>query len=241
MALEFKDRAGDLTVTTGTGTLTLDGSAPTGLRTFSAAGFSSGATIDYLIINADKSEWEVGQGVWTSSGNTLTRATVFASSNANALVNFSAGTKTVTAVAVAARAQTITHALNKLSVRSTSTANVTGAGWEKYPFDTVDYDTGGMWNAANTRVQPMVAGYYQFHIMVAAAAGTAMRAGVRKNGGTISFVGEGFAGSTEHVGGSVMLYMNGTTDYAEGMIWINAVRARINTVGEQFFQAVGPL
>ena len=39
--------------------------------------------------------WEVGDGIYTTSGTTLSRANVYASSNAGALVNFGAGTKNV--------------------------------------------------------------------------------------------------------------------------------------------------
>lgn len=101
MALAFKDRVADTSETTGTGTLTLVGAAPTGFRTFAAA-HATGDTVRYAITSMDQSEWEVGEGVWTSSGNTLSRATVYASSNSNALVSFSAGVKNVAAVAVAA-------------------------------------------------------------------------------------------------------------------------------------------
>ena len=94
MALERKDRVKDQTTTTGTGTVTIGGVAPTGYRTITSA-HTTGATVRYVIQSGDLTEWEVGQGVWTSSGTTLTRATVYASSNSGALVNFSAGTKTV--------------------------------------------------------------------------------------------------------------------------------------------------
>ena len=95
MALERKDRVQDSTSTTGTGTIDLDASGFTGFRTFASA-VSSGATVRYLIISDDKSEWEVGEGVFTSgSPDTLTRDTVIASSNSGNLVDFSAGTKKV--------------------------------------------------------------------------------------------------------------------------------------------------
>tara|TARA_R110000868_G_scaffold411755_1_gene708890 strand:- start:1269 stop:2735 length:1467 start_codon:yes stop_codon:yes gene_type:complete len=94
VALEQEDRVKDQTATTGTGTVTIDGVAPTGYRTFAAA-HASGDTVRYTIVNSDLSEWEVGQGVWTAAGTTLTRVTVYASSNAGALVSFSAGTKVV--------------------------------------------------------------------------------------------------------------------------------------------------
>ena len=94
MALERKDRVKDQTATTGTGTVTIDGVAPTGYRTITSA-HTTGATVRYTIITSDFTEWEVGQGVWTAAGTTLTRVTVYASSNAGALVSFSAGTKIV--------------------------------------------------------------------------------------------------------------------------------------------------
>lgn len=100
MALEFRDRVADTTTTTGTGTVTLGGTPPTGYRAFTA--HTTGATVRYCIASGDNSEWEVGEGVWTSSGATLTRVTVYASSNAGSLVSFSAGTKTVSEVMVAA-------------------------------------------------------------------------------------------------------------------------------------------
>lgn len=101
MPLEFKDRVKDQTNTTGTGTLTIDGVAPTGYRTITAA-HTTGRTVRYTVINGSGSEWEVGEGVWTSAGSTLTRATVYSSSNGGALVNFSAGAKAVFTGPVAA-------------------------------------------------------------------------------------------------------------------------------------------
>jgi len=96
MALERKDRAQDSTTTTGTGTVNLAGTSPdAGYIPFITA-FTSGATVRYLIISADSSEWEVGQGVFTdATPDTLSRATIYASSNSGSAVNFSAGTKKV--------------------------------------------------------------------------------------------------------------------------------------------------
>ena len=92
MALVVKDRVKETTATTGTGTLTLDG-AVVGYQSFSVIG--NGNTTYYSISSSGGSEWEVGIGTYTSSGTTLARNTVLASSNSNALVPFSAGTKDV--------------------------------------------------------------------------------------------------------------------------------------------------
>ena len=93
MPIERKDRVRDTSTTTGTGSLTLAGTPFTGFRTFASA-HTNGASVRYAI-QGTGSEWEVGEGVWTSSGSVLSRVTVFASSNAGALVNLSAGTKEV--------------------------------------------------------------------------------------------------------------------------------------------------
>jgi hypothetical protein len=87
----FADRVKDTTTTTGTGNITLSGTAPSGFQTFNAA-FGTNVTFFYCI--AAGAQWEVGQGI-LSAATTLVREAVTASSNANALVNFSAGTKEV--------------------------------------------------------------------------------------------------------------------------------------------------
>lgn len=92
MALVLRDRVKETTTTTGTGSVTLAG-AVIGYQSFSVIG--NGNTCYYAISASGTSEWEVGIGTYTSSGTTLSRDTVLASSNSNSLVNFSAGTKDV--------------------------------------------------------------------------------------------------------------------------------------------------
>jgi hypothetical protein len=92
MALVLADRVKETTTTTSTGTVTLLG-ASTGYQSFSAIG--NGNSTYYTIAGQTTSEWEVGIGTYTSSGTTLSRTTVLASSNSGSLVNFSAGTKDV--------------------------------------------------------------------------------------------------------------------------------------------------
>ncbi len=91
MPLNVADRVRDTTTTTGTGTITLSGTSPTGYQTFSAVG--NGNTT-YYTINAG-SQWEVGIGTYSGAGPTLSRDTVLASSNSGSLVDFAAGTKDV--------------------------------------------------------------------------------------------------------------------------------------------------
>ncbi len=92
MALVIADRVRETTTVVGTGTATLIG-AVLGYQTFAVIGNAN--TTYYCIAGQGNSEWEVGIGTYTSSGTTLARTTVLASSNAGSLVNFSAGVKDV--------------------------------------------------------------------------------------------------------------------------------------------------
>ena len=92
MALGVADRVKETTTTTGTGTVTLAG-ASSGFQAFSVIGNAN--TTYYAIVAQSGTEWEVGLGTYTSAGTLLSRDTVLSSSNAGALVNFSAGTKDV--------------------------------------------------------------------------------------------------------------------------------------------------
>lgn len=100
MGLVIADRVRDTTTTTGTGALTLSGTAPTGFRAFASV-MATGDTTWYCISSSGGAEWEVGWGTLTGA-TTLTRDVVYASSNAGALVSLSAGTKDVFITAPAA-------------------------------------------------------------------------------------------------------------------------------------------
>jgi hypothetical protein len=92
VAFVVNDRVQETTTSTGTGTINLDG-AVTGFESF-VSGIGNGNSTYYAI--QEGSQFEVGIGTVTSgSPNTLSRTTVFSSSNSDALVNFSAGTKNV--------------------------------------------------------------------------------------------------------------------------------------------------
>jgi hypothetical protein len=94
MALVINDRVKETSTTTGTGTFSLDG-ASQDFETF-VAGVGTGNTTYYCIVNSGTDEWEVGVGTVTdATPDTLSRDTIISSSNSDAAVTFTAGTKDV--------------------------------------------------------------------------------------------------------------------------------------------------
>jgi hypothetical protein len=93
MAQVLADRVSDTSTTVGTGDFTVSGTAPSGYRTFSSV-LSVSDTFYYAIQHQTANEFEVGLGTYSGT-NQFTRTTVLSSSNANAAVSFSAGTKGV--------------------------------------------------------------------------------------------------------------------------------------------------
>ena len=113
MAFKLADFVKETTTSTGTGSIALAGAA-TGYRAFSAK-LSIGDTTTYSIravdvTGAPTGEWELVGGTYTGV-NTLSRDTVLASSNSDAAVSFSAGTKEVYITMPSARASWIRERL----------------------------------------------------------------------------------------------------------------------------------
>jgi hypothetical protein len=101
MAHVRADSVADVSTTTGTGDFTVANNAPTGFRTFNAV-LSASDTFYYAIRHRTAAEWETGLGTYSGS-HVFVRTGVLASSNANAAVDFAAGTKDVMLVDPAGR------------------------------------------------------------------------------------------------------------------------------------------
>ena len=90
----FRDRVRDTTTSTGTGDITLSGTAAAACQTFANA-YATGDRFNYAIVAQSGNEWETGTG-YLSASTTLVRDVVEdGSSGLATAVNFSAGTKDV--------------------------------------------------------------------------------------------------------------------------------------------------
>jgi hypothetical protein len=154
MALVLKDRVKETTTTTGTGTITLAG-ASSGFQSFSTIGDAN--TTYYTI--AGGTEWEVGLGTYTSSGNTLSRDTVLESSNGGSLVNFSAGTKDVFVTYPAEKSiyQNASSIANITSLDVTTALGYT-PGTANYPGAGIAVSTGSAWTTSLTAPSGAIVG-----------------------------------------------------------------------------------
>lgn len=125
MAFITADRVLDSSTSTGTGAFVVSGTPAAGYQTFSSV-MSVGDTCYYSIQGQTTSEWEVGLGTY-SSANTLTRTTVYSSSNAGSAVTFSAGTKNVFITMVASRSPQLNASGNVTDLGTPTSVNLTNA------------------------------------------------------------------------------------------------------------------
>lgn len=154
MAYVIEDRVMETSTTTGTGALTLAG-AVTGYKAFSSV-CTVGDTFYYSIEAIDGSgvatgEWETGIGTYSGT-NTLTRTTVHNSSNSDAAVTLSAGTKRVMLSATAAllnrpyRGALVTKAADQTGANYTTS---TAIAWDSETRDTDGFHDNAI---SNTRL-----------------------------------------------------------------------------------------
>jgi hypothetical protein len=127
MAFAVADRVKETTTTTGTGTVNLGGALDT-FQTF-VAGVGGGNTTYYSIFHQTANEWEVGIGTVTDAAtDTLSRDTVISSSNSDALVNFSAGTKDVICTLPSEKSYVLDDAGDTTISADLSVTSISGSG-----------------------------------------------------------------------------------------------------------------
>ena len=133
MALKVGDRVKQTTTTTGTGTITLNGAAPTGFSLFRDY-LSDGDTTYYVI--EDGTNYEIGLGTFNTgsspndgTSDTIARssnANVYRSTNSNNRVDWSSGTRSVF-ISLPSDKAVFEDALGDV----TFTGNLSNAVWDK--------------------------------------------------------------------------------------------------------------
>jgi len=98
----------------------------------------------------------------------------------------------------------------------TTNATISTNTWVKIPFNTEYFDLGSCYDAAtNYRFTPTTAGIYQFNMTYSTNGNN--NGSFYKNGSQYLTVSSGVAGS--YYGGSVLISMNGSTDYVEAYVY----------------------
>lgn len=138
----FADRVKMTTATSGTGTITL-GSAVTQFQSFAGAAIPDASLVSYSILDGDA--WEVGWGVYTVSGTTLTRN--LQASSTGSLLSLTGNA--VVSISIAAWDVNF-HGCLVVSAGQTGANYSAGAD---VPLATETYDTDAFHDAgANTRI-----------------------------------------------------------------------------------------
>jgi hypothetical protein len=140
-----------------------------------------------------------------------------------------AGTNTLTLPAntgtVITTASTFAGTGPAFSAYNNSTQSISNGAFTKVTLSSEDFDTNNNFDSStNYRFTPTIAGYYQVNCTVFAEATTISRiiANPYKNGSSLTrLVDIGVTGSNSAgVTGSIIVYMNGSTDYLELYVYV---------------------
>ena len=133
---------------------------------------------------------------------------------------------------------TSTLAINgpAFSAYASTSTSISAGTRTKITFATEYFDTNN--NFASSRFTPTVAGYYQVNLSLQESNGTStiLQAELYKNGASYAVGGYiGTAGTYYIAGVSVLVYMNGTTDYLEGYCYSSASTSVGSTANSNWF------
>ena len=107
--------------------------------------------------------------------------------------------------------------------------SITNNTLTKITYDTENFDTNSNYDhTTNYRFTPTVSGYYQFNVRVELTTDYTgdVYVALYKNGSRVHVVGSRNDGLNQGVGGSALVYANGSTDYFEGYIFQNTGASR---------------
>lgn len=117
---------------------------------------------------------------------------------------------------------------------STGAQSITTGTFTKVLFDTEVFDTNS--NFASSRFTPTIAGYYQINVALAFSGTGMTRAiiGLYKNGVVDTF-GNDISGPINTQIASTIVFMNGSTDFIETYVYIDATSPSISSAASYPF------
>jgi hypothetical protein len=205
------------------------------------------------------SAWEVCDSVYTHSGTSMSRGALEDSSTGSR-VNFTSAAVVQVISASAAREDLLDWQLSRGAVivrnDGTTTLSVAASTFTKLTcINAEEADPLGWWDNANARFQPTRAGIYSVSMgatvnMALTTVGqvASVLGCVRKNGSDFAHVARawvyqdvGIAAKNVGVSGSVLVSLNGSTDFVEPFVWQNdpgaSARSTLAGAERQFFMA----
>jgi hypothetical protein len=154
----------------------------------------------------------MGDSMSTIINATTTNGVVIQPDNSGSLALQSNGTTIMTVGSTGVSTQVGAPAFSAYPSGTLSISNSTNT---KILFQTEEFDTNN--NFASSTFTPTVAGYYQLSTLVGTTAVITSEAiiSIYKNGSVYKYLADPYASSIAMLGGSCLVYANGTTDYFE--------------------------
>lgn len=230
--LRWKNRVADTTASTpapvvqGSTVFSLAGALPAGYPSYqlpATAAFPTGKPSKWLVESEDGSVWQLFRGTWTdASPDTLSVDKIMdGSSGPGVAVSFSSGTKRVFQVV---GATAVEKALLEVTMVATA-PNTTNAGDQVVPFNSVTNDSHGWWDTGAKKFTPQVPGWYRVNARVALTSSGFGFIFAMKNGSNNKQIGVNTGANVIAMGGSTLVYCNGSTDYIQLGLYATSVLA----------------
>jgi hypothetical protein len=120
------------------------------------------------------------------------------------------------------------------SAYQNSAQTVSAGAWTKINFDTEEFDTNN--NFASNRFTPTVAGYYQLNSSLAVVSSfTSIIPAIYKNGSQYKVGNRGNSTTQLNANVSSLVYLNGSTDYAEIYVYIGTSQNMNTGIDQTYF------
>lgn len=131
---------------------------------------------------------------------------------------------------------------DKIKIYMSTNAPTTSAGWQKIQLNSVSYDTNALFDSTNKYIKPKKAGYYMCNArarFINTVSGIAL--GLGKNGANFAAIGPDTAANGVYaIGGSILVYCNGTTDYIDLQLYASSVLDFTVGTFDTYLEVIGP-